>query len=72
MLEALRDAIVYTLIVLLFFLGNFRAILAAGLSIPILRPTLRLDRQVVFFGTMAVIYLFGGELNIVVYMSGPV
>ncbi len=58
MLEALRDAIVYTLIVLLFFLGNFRAIVAAGLSIPM-----------VFFGTMAVIYLLGGELNIVVYTA---
>jgi len=56
MLEALRDAIIYTLIVLMFFLGNFRAIIAAGLSIPM-----------VFFGTMAVIYLTGGELNIVVY-----
>ncbi len=58
MLEALRDAIIYTLIVLLFFLGNFRAIIAAGLSIPL-----------VFFGTMAVIYLMGGELNIVVYTA---
>ena len=58
MLEALRDAIFYTLIVMLFFLGNFRAIIAAGLSIPL-----------VFFGTMAIIYLFGGELNIVVYTA---
>ncbi len=58
MLEALRDAILYTLLVLLFFLGNFRAILAAGLSIPL-----------VFFSTMAVIYLIGGELNIVVYTA---
>ncbi len=58
MLEALRDAIIYTLLVLLFFLGNFRAIIAAGLSIPL-----------VFFSTMAVIYLFGGELNIVVYTA---
>jgi len=58
MLQALRDAIIYTLIVLMFFLGNFRAIIAAGLSIPM-----------VFFGTMAVIYLFGGELNIVVYTA---
>lgn len=58
MLEALRDAILYTLLVLLFFLGNFRAILAAGLSIPL-----------VFFSTMAMIYLFGGELNIVVYTA---
>ena len=58
MLEALRDAIIYTLIVLLFFLGNFRAIIAAGLSIPM-----------VFFGTMAIISLLGGELNIVVYTA---
>ncbi len=58
MLEALRDAIVYTLLVLLFFLGNFRAIIAAGLSIPM-----------VFFGTMAVLYLGGGELNIVIYTA---
>ncbi len=58
MLEALRDAIMYTLIVLLFFLGNFRAIIAAGLSIPL-----------VFFGTMGIIYLTGGELNIVVYTA---
>ncbi|RMF16912.1 MAG: efflux RND transporter permease subunit [Gammaproteobacteria bacterium] len=58
MLEALRDAIIYTLIVLLFFLGNLRAIIAAGLSIPM-----------VFFGTIAFIYLMGGELNIVVYTA---
>jgi len=56
MLEALRDAILYTLIVLIFFLGNFRAVIAVGLSIP-----------GVFFGTMSIIWLFGGELNIVVY-----
>lgn len=58
MLSALRDAILYTLIVVLFFLGNFRAIIAAGLSIPM-----------VFFSTMAVIWLSGGELNIVVYTA---
>ncbi len=58
MLEALRDAILYTLLVMLFFLGNFRAITAAGLSIPL-----------VFFSTMAVIYLFGGELNIIIYTA---
>ncbi|QDE32813.1 efflux RND transporter permease subunit [Shewanella polaris] len=58
MLEALRDAVIYTLIVMMFFLGNFRAIIAAGLSIPL-----------VFFGTIAIIYLFGGELNIVVYTA---
>ncbi len=58
MLEALRDAIIYTLIVLLFFLGNFRAIVAAAVSIPM-----------VFFATMAIIWLTGGELNIVVYTA---
>ncbi len=58
MLEALRDAVIYTLIVLMFFLGNFRAVLAVGLSIPM-----------VFFGTMAIIWLFGGELNIIVYTA---
>ena len=56
MLEALRDAIIYTLIVLMFFLGNIRAVIAVGLSIP-----------AVFFGTMSIIWLFGGSLNIVVY-----
>ncbi|WP_456389248.1 efflux RND transporter permease subunit [Hydrogenimonas sp.] len=58
MLEALRDAIIYTLIVILIFLGNFRAIVAAGLSIPM-----------VFFATMAIIWLMGGELNIVIYTA---
>ncbi len=58
MLEALRDAVVYTLLVILLFLGNFRAIVAAGLSIPM-----------VFFATMAIIWLTGGELNIVVYTA---
>ncbi len=58
MLEALRDAIIYTLLVLLFFLGNFRAIIAAGISIPL-----------VFFGTIAIIWLGGGELNIVIYTA---
>lgn len=56
MLDALRDAIIFTLIVVLFFLGNFRAIIAAGLSIPM-----------VFFATIAVIWLTGGELDIVIY-----
>ena len=58
MLEALRDAIIYTLIVIMIFLGNFRAIVAAGLSIPM-----------VFFSTMAIIWLTGGELNIVIYTA---
>ena len=58
MLDALRDAIIYTLIVIMIFLGNFRAIIAAGLSIPM-----------VFFSTMAIIWLTGGELNIVIYTA---
>ncbi len=58
MLSALRDAIIFTLIVVFFFLGNFRAIVAAGLSIPM-----------VFFGTLAVIWMGGGELNIVIYTA---
>ncbi|MCF6181223.1 efflux RND transporter permease subunit [Lutibacter sp.] len=58
MLDALRDAIIFTLIVVMFFLGNFRAIIVAGLSIPM-----------VFFATMAVIWLTGGELNIVIYTA---
>lgn len=58
MLEALRDAIIFTLIVLLFFLGNLRAIAAAAVSIPL-----------VFLGTIGVIWLSGGELNIVIYTA---
>jgi len=58
MLEALRDAVIYTLLVIMIFLGNFRAIVAAGLSIPM-----------VFFSTMAIIWLTGGELNIVIYTA---
>jgi len=58
MLEALRDAVIYTLIVIMIFLGNFRAIIAAGLSIPM-----------VFFSTMAIIWITGGELNIVIYTA---
>ncbi len=58
MLEALRDAVIYTLLVIMLFLGNFRAIIAAGLSIPM-----------VFFTTIAIIWLMGGELNIVIYTA---
>ena len=58
MLEALRDAIIYTLLVIMIFLGNFRAIVAAGLSIPM-----------VFFSTIAIIWMTGGELNIVIYTA---
>ncbi|MRJ06398.1 MAG: AcrB/AcrD/AcrF family protein [Epsilonproteobacteria bacterium] len=58
MLEALRDAIIFTLLVLLFFLGNFRALVAAGVSIPM-----------VFFGTIGFLYLTGHGLNIVIYTA---
>jgi len=58
MLIALRDAIFYTLIVILFFLGNIRAIAAAAITIPL-----------VFFSTMAIIWLTGGELNLVIYTA---
>ena len=58
MLEALRDAVIYTLLVILVFLGNFKAIIAAGVTIPL-----------VFFSTMAFIWLTGGELNIVIYTA---
>ncbi len=58
MLEALRDAIIYTLFVLLLFLANFRALIAAGLSIPM-----------VFFGVIAFLYLTGQGLNIVIYTA---
>ena len=58
MLEALRDAVIYTLIVILIFLGNFRAIVAAAVSIPM-----------VFFGTIAFLYLTGQGLNIVIYTA---
>ena len=58
MLAALRDAIFFTLLVILFFLGNFRAIIAAAVSIPM-----------VFFSTIALIWLTGGSLNIVIYTA---
>ncbi|UOD35058.1 efflux RND transporter permease subunit [Deferribacteraceae bacterium V6Fe1] len=58
MLEALRDAIIFTLIVILLFLGNVRAIVAALISIPM-----------VFFSTLAIIWATGGELNLVIYTA---
>ncbi len=58
MLDALRDAIIFTLIVILIFLGNFKAMLAALVSIPM-----------VFFSTMAITWMMGGELNIVIYTA---
>ncbi|MDZ7580811.1 MAG: efflux RND transporter permease subunit [Deltaproteobacteria bacterium] len=58
MLEALRDAIIFTLLVILLFLGNLRAVAAALASIPM-----------VFFTTLAIIWMTGGELNIVIYTA---
>jgi multidrug efflux pump subunit AcrB len=58
MLAALRDAIFFTLLVVLFFLGNLRAITVAVITIPM-----------VFFSTMAIIWLTGGGLNIVIYTA---
>ncbi len=58
MIEALRDAIIFTLFVLLIFLANFRALIAAAVSIPM-----------VFFGVLAFLYLTGGGLNIVIYTA---
>ncbi|PIQ17966.1 MAG: acriflavin resistance protein [Flavobacteriaceae bacterium CG18_big_fil_WC_8_21_14_2_50_34_36] len=58
MLVALRDAIFFTLLVILFFIGNLRAIAAAAITIPL-----------VFFSTLAIIWLTGGSLNIVIYTA---
>ena len=58
MLIALRDAIIFTLIVIMFFLGNFKAIIAAAVTTPM-----------VFFSTLAVIWLTGGSLNIIIYTA---
>ena len=58
MLDALRDAIFFTLLVILLFLGNLRAVAAALASIPM-----------VFFATIAIIWMAGGELNIVIYTA---
>lgn len=58
MLEALRDAIIFTLLVILLFLGNLRAVAAALVSIPM-----------VFFGTIAIIWATGGEMNVVIYTA---
>jgi multidrug efflux pump subunit AcrB len=58
MLEALRDAGLFTLLVILLFLGNLRAVTAALISIPM-----------VFFTTIAIIWAGGGELNIIIYTA---
>ena len=58
MLEALRDAIILTLLVIMFFLGNFRAIVAAAISIPM-----------VFFATLSIVWLTGSSLNLIIYTA---
>ena len=58
MLEALRDAIILTLIVILLFLGNIKATIAALLSIPM-----------VFCTTLAIIWMTGGQMNMVIYTA---
>jgi len=58
MLAALRDAIIFTLLVILLFLGDFKAIGAAAITIPM-----------VFFSTIAIIWMMGGQLNIVIYTA---
>lgn len=55
MLEALRDAILFTSLVILFFLGNWRAVVTALVSIPL-----------VFLITLAVLWLTGWEMNTIV------
>ena len=55
MVEALRDAIIFTSIVILFFLGNWRAVTTALISIPL-----------VFLITLAVLWLTGKEMNTIV------
>ncbi|MFZ3289065.1 MAG: efflux RND transporter permease subunit [Telluria sp.] len=58
MLSALVDAIVFTSLVILLFLGNWRAVATALMSIPL-----------VFLVTLAILWLLGKELNILV-MTG--
>ena len=54
MLEVLRDAVVYTLIVMFLFLANFRLTLGVVFSIPL-----------VYVASIGVMKLFGIEFNIV-------
>lgn len=55
MMEALRDAILFTSLVILFFLGNWRAVATALIAIPL-----------VFLITLAVLWLTGWEMNTIV------
>ncbi|MHB1676217.1 MAG: efflux RND transporter permease subunit [Sulfuriferula sp.] len=58
MLDTLRDAVVFVALVMLLFLANWRAVVTALISIPL-----------VFLLTLAVLWFTGKELNIVV-MTG--
>jgi len=58
MIETLRDAIVFVMLVMLLFLANWRAVVTALISIPL-----------VCLLTLAVLWLMGKELNIIV-MTG--
>ncbi len=60
MIGALRDAIIFTSIVILFFLANWRAVVTALFSIPL-----------VFLGTLGILWLMGKELNLLV-MTGVI
>ena len=55
MMEALRDAILFTSLVILFFIGNWRAVVTALIAIPL-----------VFLVTLAALWLTGWEVNTIV------
>jgi multidrug efflux pump subunit AcrB len=58
MIDALRDAVIFVALVILLFLANWRAVVTALISIPL-----------VFLLTLAVLWLMGKELNVLV-MTG--
>lgn len=58
MIVALRDAIIFVSLVILFFLANWRAVVTSLITIPL-----------VFFLTLAVLWFMGKELNMLV-MTG--
>lgn len=58
MIDALRDAVIFVALVMLFFLSNWRAVVTSLISIPL-----------VFLLTLAILWLMGKELNITV-MTG--
>lgn len=58
MVVALRDAVIFVALVMLFFLANWRAVVTSLISIPL-----------VFLLTLAILWLMGKELNVTV-MTG--